>query len=239
MLILALESSAQSASVALCENEKLICEIYANTGLPHSVTLLPQVKAVLDFSGKKIEDIDLFALSSGPGSFTGLRIGAATVKGLCREDKKCIGVSTLEAMAYSHLDFDGIVCALMDARCNQFYNALFSGEKRLCEDRALLSEELFSDLEKTEGKILLVGDGAELCYKKLEDINSPLLKRVLLCSESSRFQHASGVCLSAFKKIENGQESVSAENLILSYLRLPQAERELKKKEKKYDSNSV
>ncbi len=233
MLILALESSAQSASVALCENEKLICEVYANTGLTHSVTLLPQVKSVLDFSNRKIEDIDLFALSNGPGSFTGLRIGAATIKGLCGDEKRCIGVSTLEAMAYSHLDFEGIVCALMDARCNQFYNAIFNGRKRLCEDRAVLSEELFSDLEKTNGKILLVGDGAQLCLSKLTEINSPLLERVTLCPENTRFQHASGVCLSAYEKIENGQQSVSAENLTLSYLRLPQAERELKKKEQK------
>ena len=233
MLILALESSAQSASVALCENEKLICEVYANTGLTHSVTLLPQVKSVLDFAGKKIEDIDLLALSNGPGSFTGLRIGAATIKGLCSDEKKCIGVSTLEAMAYSHLDFDGMVCALMDARCNQFYNALFSGKQRLCEDRALLSEELFGDLEKTDGKILLVGDGAQLCLEKLSQANSPLLERVILCPENSRFQHASGVCLCALEKMRNGQEAVCAENLNLSYLRLPQAERELKKKEKK------
>ncbi len=236
MLILGVESTAVSASVALVEDDKLLCEIYANTGLTHSVTLLPQIRAALDFCGKKTEDVDIFALANGPGSFTGLRIGAATVKGLCGEDKKCIGISTLEALVYDHLDFDGTVCACMDARCNQFYNALFevknSIPQRLCEDRAILADELFSDLLKIDNKILLIGDGAALCYKKLSEQCPELISKVVLAPESRRLQHASGVCACAKEKLAQGNVGVSAENLNLSYLRLPQAERELKKKEK-------
>lgn len=236
MLILAVDSSAVSASVAVLEDSKLKCEIFSNNGLTHSVTLLPQIKAALDFCSLSVSDVDLIAISNGPGSFTGLRIGAATVKGLAGDEEKCVGVSTLEAMAFDHTDFEGVVCACMDARCSQFYNALFdvsqNGVKRLCEDRALLSHELVSELKALNKNILLVGDGAKLCYNNIEKTAPELLSNIRLAPESRRCQRASGVALCAQNKLSLGEKRVCAEELNISYLRLPQAERELKKKEK-------
>lgn len=234
MIILAVESSAVAASCAVLRDGKLLCELYSNNGLTHSVTLLPQIKTALDFCSLSANDVDLYSISNGPGSFTGLRIGAATVKGLAGK-KACIGVSTLEAMAFDHSEFDGIVCACMDARCSQFYNALFEvgggNVKRLCEDRALLSDELISELKNLNKKILLVGDGAKLCYNNMEKAAPELVSSVALAPESRLCQHAGGVALCAEAKVNAGIDPVSADELTLSYLRLPQAERELKRKE--------
>lgn len=234
MIILAVESSAVAASCAVLRDGKLLCEICSNNGLTHSVTLLPQIKSTLDFCGLDVNEVDLFAIANGPGSFTGLRIGAATVKGLAG-DKPCLAVSTLEAMAFDHSEFDGIVCPCMDARCSQFYNALFECDgkavKRLYEDRALLSDELIEELKNIDKNILLVGDGAHLCYNNIEKTAPELLSRVRLAPETRLYQHAGGVALCAEAKVEIGADMQSADELTLSYLRLPQAERELKRKE--------
>ena len=235
MIILGVESSAVTVSSALMRDGEVICELFENNGLTHSVTLLPQIKALLDKCELSVSDVDVFALSHGPGSFTGLRIGAATVKGLAANGAECIGVSTLLAMAYCHKDFKGIICPCMDARCSQVYNALFSFENgeisRLCDDRALMIEELSKELEERVENILLVGDGAHLALKYIEENCPNLAKRVSIAEGDSRYQRGSGVCLAAFEKIKGGEKTVSAGDLNLEYLRLPQAERELKKKE--------
>lgn len=236
MRILAVESSAKTVSTAVLEDGKIVCELFENNGLTHSVTLLPQIKEALLQGGLSVNDVDVFALSSGPGSFTGLRIGAATVKGLAANGAGTLGVSTLEAMAYCHRDFEGVICCLMDARCSQVYNALFSFEggkiQRLCEDRALMIDELLCELKEIDKPILLVGDGAALT-KKTVDEKIPENKNIELAEGESVFQRASGVCLCAYEKIMGGQKPVNSYELNLEYLRLPQAERELKKKEKK------
>ena len=129
MIILALDSTAQTGSVALCRDEKLIASFTLNTGNTHSETLLPSVEAVLSLSDMTADDVDLFACAKGPGSFTGVRIGAATVKGLAfGKDKPSLGVSTLEALAYNLRGFSGILCPVMNARRSQVYNALFRAE---------------------------------------------------------------------------------------------------------------
>lgn len=236
MIILGVESSAVSVSAAVMKDGKLISEVFANNGLTHSVTLLPQIKNALDFAGISADEVDVFAVSAGPGSFTGLRIGAATVKGLCSEKSFCLGVSTLEAMAFDHSDFKGTVCAVMDARCMQVYNALFqngdSKALRLCEDRAVMIEELICELSKIEGEILLIGDGTALCLETIKKTVPELLNKVKSASNTRVFQRAGGVCACANSMLLNGVSPVSANDLEISYLRLPQAERELKKKEK-------
>ncbi|MBE6789012.1 MAG: tRNA (adenosine(37)-N6)-threonylcarbamoyltransferase complex dimerization subunit type 1 TsaB [Ruminococcaceae bacterium] len=237
MIILGVESSACAASAAILKDGKLICENYLNNGLTHSVTLLPMIKAALDFSGISTSQVDVFAVSAGPGSFTGLRIGAATIKGLASQGAGCLGVSTLLSMAYDHSDFDGVVCPCMDARCSQVYNALFSFEngevKRLCEDRALMLDELICELKEIKSDVLLVGDGARLCYNMIKEKCPELLLTVSLAAENRLYQHAGGVCAAAEKMLQNGEKAVSADKLMLNYLRLPQAERELIKKENK------
>ncbi len=225
MRILAIDSSACAASVAVMENEKLVSEFFLNTGLTHSQTLMPMVSSALECAKLSCEDIDLFAVTNGPGSFTGVRIGVAAVKGLAQAvNKKCLGISTLEAMAYNLLGTDCIACCVMDARCEQVYTALFRICKneigRLTQDSAMKISELCELLKKYDLPVIFVGDGAEMCYNKL----SASLLNVGLAPESIRFQRARGAALAS-----KGRESVDACDLGINYLRLPQAERELKK----------
>ena len=152
MKILAIDTTASPVSAALVDDGKLLGEFYLNIKTTHSQTLMPVIASLLDNTKTDIRDIDLFAVNAGPGSFTGVRIGVASVKGMAMPlDKPCAQVSTLEAMAYSMPYTDGIVCAVMDARCSQVYNALFrldNGKvERITEDRALSLEELSSELE--------------------------------------------------------------------------------------------
>ena len=235
MIILGVECSAVSVSVAVLKDNQIICEDFQNNGYTHSVTLLPMIKSVLDSCGLSVSSVDVFSVSAGPGSFTGLRIGAATVKGLASLGSLCLGVSTLEAMAFDHRDFEGVVCPCMDARCSQVYNALFevkSGEiERKCEDRAVMLPELISEIKEIDNSVLLVGDGASLTYNKISGECPELLEKVILADEERRFQHAAGVCFLAQKLLDSGTKAVPADELMLNYLRLPQAERELKKKE--------
>lgn len=226
MLILGLDASAVAGSCALCEikGEKttLISESFVNTKLTHSQTLLPMVESMLKSTGISIDNVNLIAVTAGPGSFTGIRIGAAAAKGLAYAlDIPCAGVSTLHSLAYNCLGAEGIVCAVMDARCNQFYNALFSVKgstiQRITPDRAVSADELRSELIRNYGdcKITFVGDGAELAYKVLNDV------RAELAPVTVRFQRASSVCLAASE-----YRQTSSRELLPVYLRLPQAERE-------------
>lgn len=228
MLILALDSSAAPASAALLEDGKILSEFYINTKQTHSQTLMPMVESVLKLTNKTLDDVTCMAVSAGPGSFTGVRIGVSCVKGLSMtRNIPCAGVSTLRAMAENARQLTGIVCAVMDARCGQVYNALFRAEggklTRLCDDRALPIAELLEECKTFTEKIYLVGDGAELCYKTFAAIRAELLQPQL------RFQRASGVAMAAQEMVENGQ-TVTPDALMPIYLRLPQAERELKAK---------
>ncbi len=228
MLILALDSSAAPASAALLEDGKILSEFYINTKQTHSQTLMLMVESVLKLTNKTLDDVTCMAVSAGPGSFTGVRIGVSCVKGLSMtRNIPCAGVSTLRAMAENARQLTGIVCAVMDARCGQVYNALFRAESgkltRLCDDRALPIAELLEECKTFAEKIYLVGDGAELCYKTFAAIRAELLQPQL------RFQRASGVAMAAQEMIENGQ-TVTPDALMPIYLRLPQAERELKAK---------
>lgn len=229
MKILAIDSSAGAASVAVTEDKKILSECYINKGLTHSQTLIPMVDFALKNAGMKTQDIDVFAITNGPGSFTGVRIGVAAIKGLAMgADKPCFGVSTLEAMANSlRLWDDFTICCVMDARCSQFYTATFYCESgnliRFTPDRAISSDELIEELKEIDGKIVIAGDGAELLYNSIKDI----IPEAVLAPENLKWQRAYGAAVSA---AENKESFVPGEKLEVSYLRLPQAERELKKK---------
>lgn len=230
MNILAVDTSATSASVCVALENKIIGEFSINTSLTHSQTLVPMIEQVIEKTGVSMDSIDAIAVNAGPGSFTGVRIGVAAVKGIAfSRNIKCVSVSTLESMAYNMLDSECIVCAVMDARCSQVYNALFrisNGKvERLVEDRALSLADLKLDLQKYSEKIILVGDGAEITFNYLE--NS--LQNVLLASVNNRTQKASSIACVAFEKIKNN-ETITASELMPVYLRLPQAQRELNKK---------
>lgn len=228
MKILAVDSSAKTASVAVTDGKTLISECFVNAGLTHSRTLMPMVDNALSQADMKIDDIDAFCVNAGPGSFTGIRIGVAAVKGLALcKDKPCTGISTLESAAYNFVDENCIVSVSMDARCNQVYTALFRCENsvviRLCEDKAVSIDELCEELSSYNEKIYLAGDGAELCYNVFKD----KLNNVVLSGENRRYQRAYGAALAA---INNEELFSSSANLSPVYLRLPQAERELKLK---------
>ena len=171
MKILAVDSSAVTASVCLSEDRKICGEFFVNTRQKHSRTLMPMLENLLQCTGVSLAEIDLFAVSEGPGSFTGVRIGVSCVKGLAMPfDKPCVGISSLEAMARNLTATEGILCAVMDARCGQVYNALFSCEggvlRRLTPDRAIAMEDLAVECSTYQKPIYLVGDGAELCAAK-------------------------------------------------------------------------
>ena len=232
MKILGIDSSAKSASVAVTEHGKIISSFYINTGLTHSQTLMPMVENTLKCANLNANDLDLIAVNKGPGSFTGVRIGVAAAKGLADTmGIKTIGISTLETMAYNLLAVDCIAACVMDARCSQVYCALFrisaGNIERLTNDDALTILDLEEKLKSFEEKIILVGDGAEICYSTMKNN----LTNINLAPESLRYQNAASVCLCAGSKCDS--EFIESDKLVPEYLRLPQAERELKNKLKK------
>lgn len=235
MKILAFESSAVSASVALTGDEKLIAQSFQNCGLTHSRTLLPMAESLLQNCGVALDEVDAFAVAHGPGSFTGVRIGVATVKGLALgADKPCIGVSTLEAMAWGARALGGRLCCVMDARAGQVYNALFSVENgapcRLCDDRALKLVDLGEEIGETP--YFLVGDGADLCYNTLKERCAGLR----LAPPELRYATGYGVAAAALPQLLAGK-ACSPQELDAFYLRRPQAERERLKRLSKNTAN--
>ncbi len=222
MLILAFESSAKPASVALLRDGSLLSQYSQCSALTHSRTLLPMAEDMLRNAELTLKDVDLFAVAHGPGSFTGIRIGVSAVKGLAwASEKPCVGVSTLEAMAWHGLAAGGYVCPVMDARRSQVYNALFEIREgmpvRLTADRPIALEELAPELRSLGGPVFLVGDGAELTAKYLDIAGIPYR----LAPENLRWQSAWGVAMAARDKAPGG-----ADDLLPVYLRLSQAERE-------------
>ena len=237
MLILAFETSAKAASVALLEGDKLLSESYQNTGMTHSQTLMVMAEDMLKQCGKTAKDVDAVAVAEGPGSFTGVRIGVAAAKGFAwGREIPCYGVSTLEAMAQSLGIYDGYICPVMDARRSQVYNALFEADRgeitRIREDRAISLDDLAEDVKKLEKPVFLVGDGSILCY-------NTLLERVpslVLPPEHRMHQRAVGGGIIAARQIRAGI-SGDAAALTPNYLRLSQAERERMEREQKKKEN--
>lgn len=223
-MILSVDSSAVTASAALTDGDRIIKSEFINAGLTHSETLLPMIKRVMQ--GYSFSQLDAIAVTAGPGSFTGVRIGVATVKGLAfNDDLPCISVSTLEAIAYNFTDENCVICAVMDARRMQFYNALFKAENgkitRICNDRAISLEDLREDIKQYD-RVIIAGDGARLCF---DNIN---LDNAFLADDDRVYQNAVGVSRAAYNK-----EKIPAQSLMPVYLRLSQAERELKLKREK------
>ena len=238
MKIFAVDSSAVAASCALADDDKLIFEFFTNAGIQHSRTLAPMIENAFKCTESDIGDVDVFAVSKGPGSFTGVRIGISAVKGMAfAKNKPCVGVSSLEAMAYNLECADGIICAVMDARCGQVYNALFECEdgelSRLCDDRVLTVFDLKEQLTMQKKPVFFVGDGANLCYNELKDS----LCDAKIAPDRFRFQRASGVIRAAKSAILRG-ESVTAGQLLPSYLRLPQAVRNLKNRDENTENQN-
>ena len=227
MLILGLDSSAVAAGAGIVKDGKVLSEAYLNVGLTHSETLLSLMLSCLQNAGLTLGEIDALAVAHGPGSFTGVRIGVAAVKGLCFPDKKPVyGISTLEALAVSAAVEGFLICPVMDARCQQVYTASFrqtaAGLERLTPDRPLKLEELASELRDAPAKPLLVGDGAALTAAYLREAGP----EHSLFPEIYRYQHGSAVAFAAWKRAQNGEAGVDPDSLVPHYLRQSQAERE-------------
>lgn len=228
MKILALDSSATVASVALCDGEKLLSEYTLNNGNTHSETILPMIEDLLSKFNMTADDVELFAASSGPGSFTGVRIGAATLKGLAfGKNKPCAEVSTLEALAENLVMNRGLICPVMNARRSQVYTALFrsDGEKltRLMEDSAMSIEELDNLLAEYGEPVRFCGDGY--------GITVGVLKKTSFLPVPDRLRHQSAysvACVANRQFADN--KCVTDKQFKVTYLRPSQAERELMEK---------
>lgn len=222
MLILAFESSAKPASAALVKDGQLLSQYMQCSTLTHSRTLLPMAEDMLKNAELRLSDVDLIAVAHGPGSFTGIRIGVSTVKGLAwAAEKPCVGVSTLEAMAWHGLAVGGYICPVMDARRSQVYNALFKIENgrpvRMTEDRPIALEELAKEVTALGAPVFLIGDGAALCFEYFTAHGVPCV----MAPDNLRWQDAWGVAMAAADKTPG-----NADELLPVYLRLSQAERE-------------
>ena len=220
MNILAIESSAVTAGVAVLQDGRLLAQSMSDCGLTHSKTLMPQVEQLLSACSLTPPDLHLIAVAHGPGSFTGVRIGVSCAAGLAfAAGIPALGVSTLEAMAYGANYHEGLVCPVMDARRNEVYTALFRIENgritRLMDDSAIPIALLAEQLAPYEKPVYLVGDGADLVHAQIPN--------TLLAPVHVRKQRADGVALCALTR---QGEAVSAKELAPVYLRLSQAERE-------------
>ena len=226
MQILAFETSAKAASVALTQDGKLLGESYQNTGLTHSQTLMVMAEDLLKQCGVEVSRLDAVAVANGPGSFTGIRIGVAAAKGLAwGAELPCCGTSTLASMAVGLGVWQGYVCPVMDARRGQVYNALFHVDcgkyTRVRDDRAISLRDLAEDVKNLAEPIFLVGDGSILCYNTLPE----MIPALVLPPEHRMHQRATGVALEAQRMLQCG-ECTDAAGLVPNYLRLSQAERE-------------
>jgi len=226
--IIALESSAVTASAAVCEDGRLLAQSFQNCGLTHSATLMPMVADLLKNAGLRLTDMDVVAVAAGPGSFTGVRIGVAAAKGLAwAEDKPCAACSTLASMAWqcAHMAEGAEICAVMDARRAQVYNARFAvcdgALTRLCPDRAIGLPELTEEVKESGKTQIIVGDGAEMCYNGLMAAGVEARK----APPHLVYQSAWGVARCALDLARRG-ELMSAAQVKPMYHRLSQAERE-------------
>lgn len=223
--VLAIESSAKTASAAIVSEDKIISEAFVNSNLTHSQTLLPMVEAVFNNSAVDIREVDGLAVAYGPGSFTGVRIGVSMIKGMAFASKlPCVPVSTLKALAYNLIDEKDYISAVMDARCNQVYNCIYqstdSGLIQLTEERAIPISRLETEFAGLEGRIFLVGDGSSLCY----DSFGNKYDNIRIAPESLRFGRAASVGKLGIQMLKKG-EYITGEQLAPLYLRPSRAER--------------
>lgn len=239
-----MDTSAAAASCALLEDDRPIAQFYTDAHLTHSQTIMPMVESLLSCSHMSAKDIDLFAVSVGPGSFTGLRIGVAAVKGMAQVLKKpCVPVSALEGLAYNLYDRSGTICPCLDARCRQVYTALFDADNdmsRIEDDCAVMAEDLCHKLAKlpSDKTITLLGDGAQLVFDTMAKLYPQ--RKLSVPGKHLLLQHANGIGMAALQGLKLQRlAAVSEQELVPVYLKLPQAQRELQLKLKKKAENEA
>lgn len=236
MKILGIDSSGLVASAAIADEKNIIAEFTVNNKQTHSQTLLPMIEKVVDISGIELEQIDAIAIAAGPGSFTGLRIGSATAKGIGLALKKpVVSVPTLEGLAYRVSVFDGIICPIMDARRNQVYTGIYKMDKGnlvcLSEQKAVDIHEIMEELEKYDEKVIFLGDGVEV---QRETIEKEFKKEYCFAPIHLSKQSAAAVAVLGDIYFNQGKAEDAAEHKPI-YLRKSQAEREREERLKKQD----
>ncbi len=223
LVILGVDCSSKQSSVCIMQDDKVVYTAVQATNTTHSQNFLPMIQGALAVCGYRPEDIDLYAITTGPGSFTGLRIGMAVIKGMASADNTaCIGVSSLKALAKS-VDFDGVVIPAFDARRRQVYACVMDGDDVVCDDFCRDVSVLEKYINETEKDVYFVGDGKNLCYNTYKEHGNVKHSNVEMpCI-------ALGACLLA-KAEYDADGGKTHFDLSPSYLRLSQAERELKEK---------
>jgi tRNA threonylcarbamoyladenosine biosynthesis protein TsaB len=218
MKILAVDTSGQSLSVALLIGDQVVHECTQSNGLTHSESLMPLIDAAMRAGGVTPADMDRFAVVTGPGSFTGVRIGVAAIKAMAQvTDKPCVGVNALQALAHGVYSFSGAVCALRDARAGQVYCAAFLDGQYVLKDAAI-SIDAFLVSVAPLGTCCFVGDGADVHQERITQKMGP---SAVFPPRSHALLRASNVALLALH-----MEPVDCYQLAPYYLRAPQAERE-------------
>jgi tRNA threonylcarbamoyladenosine biosynthesis protein TsaB len=231
MRILAIDSSCSSASCAIMNENKLEAEIFLNHKLQHSVILFPMIERLLKMVEITIEDIDGVAVSGGPGSFTGLRIGVSTAKGIAQGgEKKFVAISGLDAMAFQQVGFEGIICPIMDALRSDVYNAFYKWDNteliKVSDYRAIHIDEVIEELILRNERVMFCGDAVTI-HK--EHLIQSLKEKACFAHDTSSMPRASSIAELALKKFNIGLED-NIYTYAPIYLRKPQAEREYEKK---------
>lgn len=231
MKVLAIDSSGMAATIAVVSEECMIGEYTTNYKKTHSQTLLPMVDKLLDFLGMELSDMDAFAISEGPGSFTGLRIGAATVKGFCLAlDKPLIAVPTLEALAYNMATTKSIICPIIDARRNQVFTGLYKCENgdivTVSEQKAVDILDIIEEINELGKDVVFVGDGVN---SFADTIKENIKVSYELAPVHMREQKAGAVGALALRYYEQGKV-VDSDKFEPEYMRISQAERERNEK---------
>lgn len=232
MKVLAIDTASIVATVAIMDDEKLIGEYILNHKKTHSQKIMPIIREVLDSAQLKVADIDVFAVANGPGSFTGLRIGVATIKGLAHAvNKPVVGISTLDGLAFNLPHCKHMICPIMDARRQQVYNALYKWVDDsfyiVEEPRALPVGDLIRELKEKDEQVMFTGDGVAVFQEQLKN---ELGERCHFAPIAFRMQRASSIAELALQKAYKG-EVESYMTFAPFYLRKSQAEREYEKRQ--------
>lgn len=231
MIILGMDTSSVNATVAVMNDKKLVAEYIISNDRTHSVIIMPLLEDMLKKSGLSLDDVDVFAVATGPGSFTGLRIGIASVKTLSQAKKKpVVGINSLESIAANLSMCDNtIVCPIINARHNEVYNALYENGKEIASPRVIELDELLCELEKMGKKVIFCGDGILTYGEYIESKNNFLWT---LAPSHLSMQKASSLCYCACNRAQV-DDFDNLYTLAPLYLRRSQAERELDSKNKK------
>ena len=228
MNILALDSSGAVASVAVFCDGRIRGEYSLNHKLTHSQTIMPMMDELVKRAEYDIQDTDVIAVAAGPGSFTGLRIGAAAAKGMAFAlGAKIMPVPTLEGLSYQFWGASSLICPMMDARRSQIYSGIYAFEngslKTICDGEAVALEEQLERLKAAEGKVIFLGDGVDV---HMEAVRESLGERCVIAPAHRRYQSAACIAQCAADMIAAGRTLMPAEDFAPEYLRRSQAERE-------------